>query len=30
VRGAWRLGNWRIMFGWIEGDAVNVDLEDYH
>jgi hypothetical protein len=21
-------GNWRITFGWIEGDAV--DLEDYH
>jgi hypothetical protein len=23
-------GNWRITFGWIEGDAVHVDLEDYH
>jgi toxin HigB-1 len=23
-------GNWRITFGWIEGDAVDVDLEDYH
>jgi proteic killer suppression protein len=22
-------GNWRITFGWIEGDAVDVDLEDY-
>jgi proteic killer suppression protein len=23
-------GNWRITFGWIEGDATDVDLEDYH
>src|SRR5438552_14139316 len=23
-------GNWRITFGWTEGDAVDVDLEDYH
>jgi toxin HigB-1 len=23
-------GNWRLTFGWIEGDAVEVDLEDYH
>jgi len=22
--------NWRITFGWTEGDAVGVDLEDYH
>ncbi|MEX2166989.1 MAG: type II toxin-antitoxin system RelE/ParE family toxin [Methyloceanibacter sp.] len=22
--------NWRITFGWQDGDAVNVDLEDYH
>lgn len=22
--------NWRITFGWDDGDAVNVDLEDYH
>jgi toxin HigB-1 len=22
--------NWRITFGWQEGDAVDVDLEDYH
>jgi proteic killer suppression protein len=22
-------GNWRITFGWIEGDAIDVDLEDY-
>src|ERR1700687_2335737 len=23
-------GNWRITFGWIEGDATDVNLEDYH
>lgn len=23
-------GNWRITFGWDAGDAVHVDLEDYH
>jgi proteic killer suppression protein len=23
-------GNWRTTFGWMEGDAVDVDLEDYH
>ena len=23
-------GNWRITFGWINGDAADVDLEDYH
>lgn len=23
-------GNWRITFGWHDGDAVDVDLEDYH
>jgi toxin HigB-1 len=22
--------NWRITFGWEEGDAIDVDLEDYH
>ncbi len=22
--------NWRITFGWNDGDAVNIDLEDYH
>ena len=22
--------NWRITFGWNGGDAVDVDLEDYH
>jgi toxin HigB-1 len=23
-------GNRRITFGWTEGDAIDVDLEDYH
>lgn len=23
-------GNWRITFAWHEGDAIDVDLEDYH
>src|ERR1700683_4432875 len=23
-------GNWRITFGWMESDAIDVDLEDYH
>ena len=23
-------GNWRITFAWRDGDAVDVDLEDYH
>ena len=23
-------GNWRITFGWTEGDAIDADLEDYH
>ena len=23
-------GNWRITFGWLDGDAIGVDLEDYH
>src|SRR5215467_8490724 len=22
-------GNWRVTFGWTEGDATDVDLEDY-
>ena len=22
--------NWRITFGWTDGNAVDVDLEDYH
>lgn len=22
--------NWRITFGWEDGDAIDVDLEDYH
>ena len=24
-----RVGKWRITFGWLEGEAINVDLEDY-
>lgn len=23
-------GSWRITFGWVDGEAVDVDLEDYH
>jgi toxin HigB-1 len=23
-------GNWRVTFAWLENDAVDVDLEDYH
>lgn len=23
-------GNWRITFEWRDGDAIRVDLEDYH
>jgi toxin HigB-1 len=23
-------GNWRITFGWLDGGATDVDLEDYH
>jgi plasmid maintenance system killer protein len=23
-------GNWPITFGWTEGHAIDVDLEDYH
>lgn len=23
-------GNWRVTFGWHDGDAIQVDLEDYH
>jgi proteic killer suppression protein len=23
-------GNWRVTFGWSDGDAIDVDLEDYH
>ncbi len=26
----WVSGNWRISFGFQDGDAVAVDLEDYH
>ena len=31
--GTWAItvsGNWRITFEFIDGDAYNVDLEDYH
>lgn len=23
-------GNWRITFGWLGEDAIDVDIEDYH
>ena len=23
-------GNWRVTFGWVESDAIDVDMEDYH
>jgi toxin HigB-1 len=23
-------GNWRIMFVWVDGEAIDVDLEGYH
>lgn len=26
----WVNGPWRITFEWIEGDAIRVDLEQYH
>ena len=26
----WVNKNWRITFGWADGDASDVDLEDYH
>lgn len=26
----WVSGNWRITYRFVEGDAVDVDLEDYH
>ncbi|MDQ3687321.1 MAG: type II toxin-antitoxin system RelE/ParE family toxin, partial [Acidobacteriota bacterium] len=32
-KGTWSLtvsGNWRITFTFSEGDAYDVDLEDYH
>jgi proteic killer suppression protein len=32
-KGTWSVtasGNWRITFGFRDGDAYNVDLEDYH
>ena len=32
-RGVWSLsvsGNWRITFRFVDGEAVDIDLEDYH
>ena len=32
-RGQWSVrvsGNWRIVFRFVEGEAVDVDLIDYH
>ena len=32
-RGVWSVsvsGNWRITFRFVDGEAVDVDLEDYH
>jgi addiction module HigA family antidote len=26
-KGRYASGNWRVTFGWIEGDAIDVDLE---
>lgn len=26
----WASGNWRITFGFRDGKAIDVDLEDYH
>ncbi len=26
----WVNGNWRITFAFVDGDAVDVDYEDYH
>lgn len=26
----WVTGNYRLTFGWDGGDAVDVDIEDYH
>jgi toxin HigB-1 len=23
-------GNWRVTFGWVGSNAIDVDLEDYH
>ncbi|MYA33109.1 MAG: peptidase [Gemmatimonadales bacterium] len=33
LKGFWSIsisGNWRIVFGFDDGDAVHVDLVDYH
>lgn len=32
-KGRWAVsvsGNWRITFGFADGEAIDVDLEDYH
>lgn len=32
-KGTWAVrvsGNWRVTFGFVAGEAVNVDYEDYH
>lgn len=32
-RGVWSVsvsGNWRITFRFVDGEAVDIDLEDYH
>ena len=32
-KGTWAVrvsGNWRVTFTFVEGDAANVDYEDYH
>jgi toxin HigB-1 len=26
----WVNGNWRITFAFVDGDAVDLDYEDYH
>lgn len=26
----WITGNWRVTFGWRNGNAIDVELEDYH
>ncbi len=33
LKGFWSLsvsGNWRIIFRWVDGEASDVDLVDYH
>lgn len=32
-KGLWSVrvtGNWRITFGFVDGEVIDVDLEDYH